>query len=258
MCPVMGRIYAGNEMVQFSCKLDADPDLWDNRAGRVNGKSKHARDVNREIDKINVAVNAKYREIVSIRGQATASEVKNAFQGIAASQETVLMVFREHNESLEKRIGVNRTKGTFLKYKNGYLHLERYIREKYHVTDLSFRQLDFSFIENYDYYLRVDCKMMPNTVLHKIICLQKMVRIAIRKKIISQNPFVGYSPERQKTYQRFLPANDLEKLMNTPLKSSALNVTRNMFVFSCFTGLSFFCLEMLIHIIPSSPLTICL
>jgi len=56
LCPVMGRITTGKEMVQFSCKMEADPDLWDARAGRVNGKSRHARKVNNEIDKINVAV----------------------------------------------------------------------------------------------------------------------------------------------------------------------------------------------------------
>ena len=82
LCPVMGRIAIGKEKVQFSCKLEADPKLWDTRAGRVNGKSAHAHSVNREIDKIIVAVNAGYREIVSIRGHATAGEVKGAFQGI--------------------------------------------------------------------------------------------------------------------------------------------------------------------------------
>ena len=71
LCPVMGRITVGkSDIAQFSCKIDADPALWDARAGRINGKSNHARKINREIDKINVAVNTRYREIVSIRGQA--------------------------------------------------------------------------------------------------------------------------------------------------------------------------------------------
>ena len=62
LCPVMGRIYIGNDIAQFSCKLDVDPALWDTRAGRMNGKSNLARTVNRRIDKINVVVNSKYRE----------------------------------------------------------------------------------------------------------------------------------------------------------------------------------------------------
>jgi len=98
LSPIMGRIAVGKNMVQFSCKLEADSTFGDARAGRLNGKSHHARLVNSEIDKINVAVNVRYKEIVSIRGKATAGDVKNAFQGIASSQETLLKVFREHND----------------------------------------------------------------------------------------------------------------------------------------------------------------
>ena len=239
LCPVMGRITVGKDMVQFSCKLEADPSLWNVRAGRLDGKSHHAREVNGEIDKINVAVNARYMEIVSVRGQTTASEVKNAFQGISSSQETLLKIFREHNVNYEKRIGVNISKGTYCIYNNSFKHLETFINRKYHVGDVSFRQLDYSFIQNYDLYLRIDCRMMPNTMLHKIMCLRKMVRIAIGRGIISHDPFVGYSPERPKACQKFVPMDDLEKMMKATLKSPALNMTRDMFLFSCFTGLAY-------------------
>ena len=62
LSPVMGCITIGKDMAQFSCKLEADPNLWDTRAGRMNGKSAHAHKVNSEIDKINVAVNAQGTE----------------------------------------------------------------------------------------------------------------------------------------------------------------------------------------------------
>jgi len=239
LCPVMGRITIGNDMVQFSCKLDADPSLWDAHAGRVTGKSHHAQKVNCEIDKINVAVNARYREIVSIRGQATANDVKNAFQGNAGSQETLLKVFREHNEAFEKKVGVNRAEKTLLNYQFSYTSLERFIREKYRVSDLSFRQLDYSFIENYDYFLKIDCGISPGTVVIKMTHLRKMIKIAIRKRIINHNPFAGFSAGRPKPTQKFVPAAEMKKLMKTHLKSKALDVTRDMFVFSCFTGLSY-------------------
>ena len=80
-----------------------------------------------------------------------APDVKNGFQGNAGSQETLLKVFREHNEAFEKKVGVNRAEKTLLNYQFSYTSLERFIREKYRVSDLSFKQLDYSFIENYDF-----------------------------------------------------------------------------------------------------------
>jgi len=240
LCPVMGRIAIGTDMVQFSCKLDADPTIWDARAGRVNGKSHHARKVNGEIDKINVAVNAKYKEIISLRGMTTVNEVKNAYQGIAKAQETLLKVFREHNQAFEKRVGVNRAKKTYENYQLSFTSLERFIRKKYRVSDLSFRQLDYHFIENFDYYLKIDCGLTPGTISIRMTHLRRMIKIAIRKRIINHNPFAGYSVEsRPKPTQKYVPANDLKKLKTTPLNSAALDVTRDMFLFSCYTGLSY-------------------
>jgi site-specific recombinase XerD len=239
LCPVLGRITIGKDMVQFSCKLEANPTFWDARAGRVNGKSHHARTVNREIDKINVAVNAKYKEIISLRGNATPDEVKNAFQGISASQETLLKIFMEHNEVYKKQAGVDCSIRTWENYEYNRTNLAQFINHKYHVTDLHFRQLNFSFIEDYNYYLRVDCKMMTSTALQNMTSLRKIVKIAIRRRIISRDPFFGYEPERPKTCQRYVPEEEMEKLMKTYLKSPALEVTRDMFIFSCFTGLAY-------------------
>jgi site-specific recombinase XerD len=239
MNPVMGRITVGKERVQFSCRLEVNPSLWDVRAGRMSGKSHQAQKVNRQIDKINVAINARYREILSSKGQATANEVKNAYSGNASAQETILKLFREHNEDLKKRIGVNRAKGTFWNYRKGYQLLEKFIQQKYHVSDLSFRQLDISFIENYDYFLRIDCRFQPGTVVHKMNGLKKIVRIAIDRGHINQDPFWGYSAERPQKCPKFVPMEELEKLMNMPMITPAVNFTRDMFVFSCFTGLAF-------------------
>lgn len=33
------------------------------------------------------------------------------------------------------------------------------------LSDIPFTQLDFSFIEKYDFYLRVELKLKPNTIL---------------------------------------------------------------------------------------------
>ena len=239
VCPVMGRIAIGQDKVQFSCKLEANPELWDTRAGRVNGKSHHAREVNREIDKINVAINAKYKEIVAIRGNATVEEVKNAFQGIISSQEMLLSIFREHNDEYKKRIGVTTARSTWQNYDFSFKHLEQFIQEKYNVSDVAFRQLDYSFIENFAYFLRIDCKLNANTSLHKLWCLRKMVKIAIGRGIISRDPFSGYSPERPKTTPKYIPRNELNKLMTKTLEKPSLRVTRDMFVFSCYTGLAY-------------------
>ena len=107
LCPVMGRITVNKERVQFSCRLNADPSLWNVRSGRVIGKSRHAGEVNSQIDRINAAITAKFNEIVLLRGTAAAEEVKNAFLGISSSGEMLLEMFHEHNRKFKMRTGID-------------------------------------------------------------------------------------------------------------------------------------------------------
>jgi integrase len=81
--------------------------------------------------------------------------------------------------------------------------------------------------------------LAPATVASRLECLQRIIKIAIRKKIIALNPFAGFKIKHPKPLQRFVPVKELKKLMKTSLKSKALEFTRDMFVFSCFTGLSY-------------------
>ena len=109
----MGRITIGQSMAQFSAKVEAEPSKWDAKAGRMVGKSNHALQVNRQIDKINLSIHARYKEYLTNRGSVTAEELKNAFQGIASTHETLLKVFAEHNEVYGKRVGIDRVKRTY-------------------------------------------------------------------------------------------------------------------------------------------------
>jgi len=239
LCPVMGRISIGRTMAQFSAKLEADVSKWNAKAGRMDGKSHHALDVNRKIDKINLSINRHYKELQQNNGRVTAEEVKNAFQGIASVQETLLKMFAEHNKTYSKRVGIDREKSSYRKYRDAYRHLSEFLLKKYHVRDMSFRQLNFAFIEAYDFHLRVELKMKPNTVLNYIVPFRKIVRIAVNKGYIPADPFAQYKPERGKSVHRYLTIEELKKIMSTNFYSYFRNLTRDLFIFSAFTGMAY-------------------
>jgi hypothetical protein len=133
----------------------------------------------------------------------------------------LLGIFREHNGEYKRRIGVNVALSTWRNYNIEYSHLERFIRKKYRISDIHFRQLNHAFIESYEYYLRIDCKMGQGTMVHKIYSLRKMAGIAIVRGIIDSDPFAGHSFERPGPVPGYIPSEEVEKLMNTPMKTGA-------------------------------------
>lgn len=238
-CPVIGKITIGKDVAQFSAKVTAKVSLWDIVSGRLIGKSKHATGVNAILDKINVAINTSYRKLQETKSTVTANEVKNAFQGIASQQETLIRYFARHNEEFKKRVGVNRELSTQVQYENSLKHLKRFMSLKCKLSDIPFTQLDFSFIEKYDFYLRVELKLKPNTILGIMRHLRKMIKLTIGEGIITRDPFEGYSPERPKAEQKYLTRDELHKIITTPLDHPCRYLTRDMFLFSVFTGLAY-------------------
>lgn len=243
--PIIGKIIIGKSIAQFSSKLSVPENIWNVKSGRAIGKSRIAVELNREINTINLLIHSHYKEILHRTGKVSAAEVKNAFQGIATAQKTLLAHFKDMAEEFRQRIGIDRSANTYPKYNVGYKNLKRFLNEKYHVQDIPLNQLDLPFIEAYDFYLRVERKLKAESIVSIVALLLKAVRIALHRNMITYPPFLGYKLGKPEFQQRSLSAEEFERLISTPLKSISQSFIRDLFVFAAFTGLSFIDLKQL-------------
>lgn len=236
-CPVMGRLTVGRSECVFSAKMLAPRSLW--ASGRAKGKSAGAVEINRRLDEMRASALAIYREQSAVRERITAEEVKRLLLGMASGQETLLDYFRSYIEHFEKRVGVNRTIKSARTYCNAYKHVERFLSERLRLSDVPFSALDRSFIDKFDLYLRTERKLAPNTVVLYMSRLHTVINKAIAAGIVTADPFAGYEPPRPERRRRYLTHEELQRLMSTPLPSSRLYLVRDLFLFSCYTGISY-------------------
>lgn len=237
-CPLMGRITIDAKVSQFSCKLDINPKAWDAKAARMTGKGKQATDTNRYLDHLQNNINTIYRNLVDKHGYVTAESVKNAILGVGAKANTLLALFDEHNREFKLRVGINRVQETYEMYLLSKKHLKSFIEQRYGCDDITFSRIDSNFINAYDFYLRVDKVMKLNTLLGHIIILRKIIRRAVNQSLLRKDPFVNYVAKKPLKQHRHLTAEEFERIITTPLISRTLPFTRDMFVFSSFTGLA--------------------
>ena len=239
LCPVMGRITVDGVQSHFSLKEDAHPDYWDAGKGRATGKNSEQTALNKKINQMEQFIRDIYARTIETCGYVTAEQIKNVLTGVGCKAETFLKLFEEHNLEYQQRVGVDRTKSTYYIYRNGLHILSDFIKSKYGLDDYPLKKLNESFIKDYDYYLRVDCRMSTGTVLGQIIRLKRVVNRAVRQGVLLRNPFADFIPERPRWKYRNIPGEELEKILQTPVASPEICFTRDMFVFSCFTGLSY-------------------
>lgn len=238
--PVMGRITIDGIPKSFSTKLDINPNNWDLKHGRVLGKSAQALSTNLKLDNIRVRINKIYDDMLKDEGFATAQKVKLSFLGIGVMDDAILKVFKDQNEDFERMVSKGkRSQNTYNKYKTVYNHLNEFIKERYHREDLAFRELTSDFIREFDFFLRIDKECTHNTVWVYTMPVIALADLAIKKGLIRQNPFEDYEISMEETDRSYLLKGNVEKLMLLKPSKDKYEFVKDIFIFSCFTGLSF-------------------
>ena len=193
-CPVMAMLNVGKYFeAAFSVKMSVPHTMW--YVGRATGKSVAVREINSQLDEIRASALHIYQEQSAIHEGVTADDIKCLFLRMASGQQTLMSYFRTFIKNFEKRVGVNRVAGTLRAYKYAYQHIEKFLNEKYKLTDIPFTALDRSFIEKYDLHLRTDCHLAIGTIVHLTTTFRTIINEAIADGILTFNPFWGYEYE---------------------------------------------------------------
>jgi hypothetical protein len=237
--PVMARITIDGTISQFSCKASVNPDLWDTKSNRAAGRSDRARQLNNLLDEVKAGTDRHYKKILERDSYVTAEKVKNSFLGIDLRSETLLQVFKQHNGDFGKMVDAGlRSRSTYQKYKDVYLHLEAFIKARYNRTDMALIELVPAFITDFELYLATVPKLVHNTIWLYMMPLRRMVTIAVNNRWLTYNPFVNYEIAMEETDVGYLDRDEIRAIMDVPLKPR-LEPVRDLFLFCIFTGLSF-------------------
>ena len=238
--PVMARITIDGDIATFSAKLFVTPSLWNAEAGKVSGKSAEALQINPQLEEIKARINNHYYQILRADDFVTSEKVRNAFLGIGVMENCILKDFqtmnKEFGEMVEKKL---RAKSTYNKYLTVYKHLEAFMWEKKKRTDMAYKELTKDFIDDFDSYLRNEKGLSANTLWIYTMPILSLTDKAWRRGIIRTDPFSEYSLEMQETDRGYLTEEELKLIANTVFVDKQTNLVRDMFLFGCFTGLSY-------------------
>ena len=237
--PLMCRLTVDGEIKQFSCKMDVPPHLWDVKNNRASGKSAEAQRINHAVDKIRVEVNRRYQELMQTDGYVTAAKLKDGYLGIGVKQETLLKLFEQHNAEFAKKVGHSRAKGTFNRYQTVCKHIREFLPHTYKREDIPLKELNLTFINDFEYFLRTVKKCRTNTVWGYMIVLKHIISIARNDGRLPFNPFAGYINSSESVDRGYLTQQEIKTLMDAPIKNKTHEFVRDLFLFSVFTGLSY-------------------
>lgn len=237
--PVMGRITVNGSIAQFSCKLNIKPSLWDTKANKASGKSLEAQKINQKLDNIKAQIGKQYQNICDRDNFVSAEKVKNAYLGFGDDYRTFFSIADEFYESYAKRVGKDRTEGSYEQLLINRKRVEMFLRDRYNLSDIPIKEIEPQFIEDYYAYLLEERKLAGSTLLTAVTKLKQIMLIAQRKGYVQVNPFAGFRFKAKTRDRGYLTEDELKRFMSVELRRYKQRQIRDIFVFCAFTGLAY-------------------
>ena len=154
-------------------------------------------------------------------------------------QQTLLELFKQHNEDAEKLCGISKAPATLVKYDRTYRRLEEFMKVKYRISDIALREIDHKFVTDFEFYLRTVSRCNENTTGKFMQIFRKIVLIAKNNGWITVDPFANYHIHMKAVDRGYLTEEELERILKKDFQSQRLEQVRDIFIFSCFTGLAY-------------------
>ena len=194
------------------------------------------RKTNQRIKEFRDLVEKTYRDILVMDGVVSVELIKNRLQGIATNPTTLLAMSRAELQTVKESVGKSRAEGTYLNLFYSDRNLREFVENK-GVQDISIGTITEDLFEEYRFFLKKR-GLKASTVNSNLCWLSRLMFRAVSKRIIRCNPFENTKYEKEEQKIRFLQKSDVMKLMKMSMNDKEAELARQMFIFSCFTGLA--------------------
>ena len=237
--PIYLRLTVNGQRNELSISRKIEPEKWNARTGKMRGTSLETNELNSYLDVVRHKINKIHGRLVDEGRPFNSSDIKNLYLGKGEKTKMLVQLFEEHNQQMEKLVGVEFALGTWKRYHTTKKHVQEFLKTEYHQSDNPVRDVNLKFIKGFEYFLKVTKGCNHNSALKYVNNFKKIIRMAVANDWISKDPFYNYKVQFKTVERDFLSKEELQNLQEKEIDGDRLNIVRDMFVFCCYTGLSY-------------------
>jgi Phage integrase SAM-like domain/Arm DNA-binding domain len=239
---IYARVVVNGTRTEISIKAFVLPDEWSASRGAAKSRNEALKLLNNYLEDVRGKLFTAFRDLKMEEGIMTAEAVKNSYLGVTGNdgQQTLLWLVKQHNTVMAKVLKY----GSLKNYYTAEWYIQKFLHSKYPSGDIYLKHLRYEFITGFVHYIRTNSikagdPCTNNGTMKHLERLRKMVTWAVKNEWIGEDPFSNFKLHFKRTEREFLTEHELQGLASFELPNATLEKVRNMFLFSCFTGLSF-------------------
>ena len=237
--PIFIRVTVNGERIEFSTKRFTTSEKWSVEGKRMKGTSAESKATNSYLDTLKAKVYDYQQQLIREDEVVNAENMRNKIMGVEKRKHMIVGIFQNHNNEIRALIGKDYAAATLVRYETSLKHTVDFMKWKYRISDIDIKKIDHVFITSYEFYLKSVCNCCQNTASKYIKNFGKIIRICLANGWLDKNPFINYKGKEVEVERAFLSMEEIETMLNKEFVSDRLNLVKDIFLFSCFTGLAY-------------------
>jgi site-specific recombinase XerD len=239
LLPIFIRITINGARIEFSTKRLTTSEKWSVEGNRMKGTSADSKATNSYLDTLKAKIFDYQQQLIREDNLVNAENMRNKILGVEKRSHMLIGIFQQHNEEIKALVGREFATATYTRYETSLKHTIAFLNWKYKVSDIDIRKIDHEFVTNYEFYLKSIHKCNQNTTAKYIKNFGKIVRRCLANGWIDRDPFINYKCKIVEVDRAYLSQDEIETMFNKVFATDRLNQVKDIFLFSCFTGLAY-------------------
>ena len=237
--PIYLRITIDGIPKEISSKRTIQPKRWDNKLQKVSGSSDEVKSLNAYLKTLEQQVYEAHHQVMKDKEMPTALNLKSKIQGTELNQRMLVPIFQDHNNKIKELVGKEYAPGTLERYTTSLKHTIEFMQWKYKVSDIDITKIDHAFVTDYEFWLRSVRNCANNTAVKYLKNFNKIIKLCLANDWLEKNPFANYKSKVKEVERVYLSEKEIQNIIEKDFKTERLSLVRDIFLFSCFTGLAY-------------------
>ena len=240
LVPIFQRVTINSQRIEKSTGKYIHPELWSSEGAKVKGKTDQARSINNHLDKLLNNVSEAEKDLFVHRKEVNYVNMKMILTGKEEKERTIVPIFQEHNDRIQALVPTGEfAQGTVERYKTTLNHFKSFLESKFKIADIAIDKMDYAFIMDFDFFLRTQRSCKNNTSIKYIKNFQKIFNICLDNEWLTKDYFKKYKPKPTIVDRDYLTEPELHEVQSKKFVTPRLILVRDIFLFSCYTGLAY-------------------
>ena len=238
--PIYARVTINGDRSEWSVQRRCEKSKWNSHTYRATGRTEEMKMLNQYLDAIEANIFQIQKEYTLRNQTITAQQVREKVLHVnEEKQYSLIQVYQDHNDQFEELVGKEFSYGTFKRFKSALRSIKAFIQWKFRKPDVYLSEVNYKFVVDYELYLKTVQGIQHNSAMVNMKKLKKIIRLCAANDWLDKDPFKAYKITTKETHRNYLLQDELDIILNKDIAIERLKLVRDIFVFSCYTGLSY-------------------